>query len=466
MQTTNEIVSSDRPAHLTRPAAAEPHESLQQRELEVVREIAHAFLNATKPLEVYRLALARVTPLVGASFGSVFLRDATDPDLLKLVCAQNWPQSSARFLSQLRIRVGRGPTGRAVADHTPVAVEDIFADPSQREWWEPARELGFRAQIVLPLAVRDEVAGALSFYFEAPRVFTPEEMRLLHMVADQLAATAEKAHLIEHLQSANELLRKQNEELSVRIREAEEARRLKEEFLANVGHELRTPLTAILGYAYLIAQGHVGPVTAEQTEALQKIERAGTALLRLITDILELSDLKLGRTSIQEAREDAAELARLAAAAAGDPPEGVAFEIHAPEEEVAIRTDRAKVVKILENLISNAFKFTRQGRVTVTVRRQPGGPPTRWNAGWIEWVVEDTGIGIPAEQLASIFDEFRQVDGSSTRLYGGTGLGLALSRRLAHLLGGEIRVESRPGSGSTFVLSLPNNIPPAARPFD
>src|SRR5690606_4326653 len=107
-----------------------------------------------------------------------------------------------------------------------------------------------------------------------------------------------KAHLIEHLQSANELLRKQNEELSVRIREAEEARRLKEEFLANVGHELRTPLTAILGYAYLIAQGHVGPVTAEQTEALQKIERAGTALLRLITDILELSDLKLGRTSI------------------------------------------------------------------------------------------------------------------------------------------------------------------------
>ncbi len=458
-------MSSERTAHLTRPAAEESPESLQQRELEVVREIAHAFLTATRPLEVYRLALARVTPLVGASFSSIFLRDAPDPDLLKLVCAQNWPQSSARFLSQLRIRVGRGPTGRAVAERTPVAVEDIFADPSQREWWDPARELGFRAQIVLPLEVRDEVAGALSFYFDAPRVFTTEELRLLGMVADQLAATAEKAHLIEHLQAVNETLRAQNEELLTRIQEAEDARRLKNEFLANVGHELRTPLTAILGYAYLIAHGHTGPVTDEQTDALRKIERAGTALLRLITDILELADVKLGRTAVQEAREEATALARIAAAEAGDPPDGVAFDLHAPDGEITIRTDRAKVVKILENLISNAFKFTRQGRVDVTVRRQPGGAPTRWNAGWIEWVVEDTGIGIPAEQLASIFDEFRQVDGSSTRLYGGTGLGLALSRRLAHLLGGEIRVESRPGAGSTFVLSLPNNVPTAIRPL-
>src|SRR5690606_15355883 len=142
--------------------------------------------------------------------------------------------------------------------------------------------------------------------------------------------------------------------------EAEDARRLKNEFLANVGHELRTPLTAILGYAYLIAHGHTGPVTDEQTDALRKIERAGTALLRLITDILELADVKLGRTAVQEAREEATALARIAAAEAGDPPDGVAFDLHAPDGEITIRTDRAKVVKILENLISNAFKFTRQ----------------------------------------------------------------------------------------------------------
>ncbi|HEX7120266.1 MAG TPA: ATP-binding protein [Longimicrobiales bacterium] len=438
---------------------------MQQRELEVVREIAHAFLTATRPVEVYRLALARVTPLVGASFSSVFLRDAADPQLLKLVCAQNWPQSSARYLGQLRIRVGRGPTGRAVAERAPVAVEDIFADPLQREWWDPARELGFTAQIALPLEVRGEVAGALSFYFDAPHTFGEEKQRLLGVIADQLAATSEKAHLIEDLQSANERLRRKNAELTARVEEAEEAKRLKNEFLANMGHELRTPLTAILGYTYLIAQGHAGPVTDDQARALDRIERAGTALLRLITDILELSDLKLGRTPVHESSEEATALARTAAAEAGAAPDGVAFEIAAPDGEIPIRTDAAKVVKILENLITNAFKFTTAGRVTVTVRRQPGGPPTRWNAGWIEWVVQDTGIGIPAEELASIFDEFRQVDGSSTRLYGGTGLGLSLSRRLAHLLGGEIRVESRPGAGSTFVLGLPNNLPAApARP--
>ncbi len=453
------MVTSQRIARPDRSSAQESPESLQQRELEVVREIAHAFLTATRPVEVYRLALVRVTPLVGASFSSVFLRDAAEPQLLKLVCAQNWPQSAARYLGQLRIRVGRGPTGRAVAERSPVAIEDIFADPAQREWWDPARELGFRGQIALPLEVRGEIAGALSFYFDAPHSFGAEERRLLGVVADQLAATAEKAHLIEHLQSANERLRRQNEELSARVEEAEESRRLKNEFVANMGHELRTPLTAILGYAYLIAAGHAGPVTGEQADALGKIERAGTALLKLITDILELSNLKLGRTPVAESREEAVALARRAVSDAGAAPDGIVFDIVASDGEIPIRTDGAKVAKILENLITNAFKFTNAGHVTVTVRRQPGGPPTRWNAGWVEWLVQDTGIGIGAAELASIFDEFRQVDGSSTRLYGGTGLGLALSRRLAHLLGGEVRVESRPGEGSTFGLSLPNNVP-------
>src|SRR5690554_5909842 len=166
MPTTDRIVSPDRPAHPTQPAVAQTQESLQQRELEVVREIAHAFLTATRPLEVYRLALARVTPLVGASFGSVFLRDTADHDLLKLVCAQNWPQSSARFLGQLRIRVGRGPTGLAVLERRAIAAEDVFGDPALREWWEPARELGFTSLIALPLQVRGDTVGALSFYFE------------------------------------------------------------------------------------------------------------------------------------------------------------------------------------------------------------------------------------------------------------------------------------------------------------
>ena len=156
----------------------------RQRELHVTREIAQAFLEASHPLEVYRIALARVTPLVDASFSSVFMRDPDDPGLLKLECAQNWPQSSARFLSQMRIREGRGPTGRAVSERRPFAVVNLFDDPGLREWWEPARELGFTALVALPLETADGVIGALSFYFEAPHEFHDEELHLLQLLAD------------------------------------------------------------------------------------------------------------------------------------------------------------------------------------------------------------------------------------------------------------------------------------------
>lgn len=426
---------------------------MRQRELEIAREIAHAFLTATQPLEVYRLALARVTPLVQASFSSVFVRESTDGELLRLVCAQNWPQSSARYLSQLRIRVGRGPTGRAVADGESVAVEDIFADLALREWWEPARELGFVSMITLPLHGCGDTGGALSFYFDVPRKFEEEERRLLGLVADQLSATFEKAQLIDDLRAANERLLRKNAELGRRVEEAEQARRLKDEFLANVSHELRTPLTAILGYTFLVSEGHAGPVTEGQAEAMGKIENAATVLLRLINDLLDLSDLKLGRAHVALAAEEALALAQRAVERVEPTPEGVTFRILSESGRVGLRTDGEKVVKVLENLISNAFKFTREGEVTVTVRRADDPAPA--GEGAVEWVIEDTGIGIEADDLDSIFDEFRQVDGSSTRLYGGTGLGLALSRRLAHLLGGEILVQSQPERGSTFTFRLP-----------
>jgi signal transduction histidine kinase len=431
-------------------------EVLQQRELEIAREIAHAFLTATQPLEVYRLALARVTALVNASFSSVFLRDTADPELLRLVCAQNWPQSSARFLSQLRIRVGRGPTGRAVAERQAVTAEDVFADHSMRDWWDPARELGFISMVALPLEVQGEVAGALSFYFAEPHRFEVDEMRLLSLIAAQLAATAERAQMIENLQRANERLRRKNEELQRRIVEAEEAQRLKNEFLANMSHELRTPLTAVLGYNYLIAAGHAGPVTDAQASALAKTERAANILLKLMTDLLELSHLKLGRARITASSDEAVGLFERALTEVGPVPDGVTLRIETPDGRIPIVTDGIKVLKILENLLSNAFKFTPAGEVKVTIVREDS---RSWSgeSSRVRWLIQDTGIGIRAEDRSSIFDEFRQVDGSSTRLYGGTGLGLALSLRLAHLLNGEIMVESEPDQGSIFILDLPTD---------
>jgi signal transduction histidine kinase len=419
---------------------------LRGRELRVVGDIAHALLHASRPVEVYRLALERVTPLVGARFGSVFLRDPADPTLLKLECVHNWPQFAARFLSQMRIREGQGPTGRAVAERTAVVVEDLFSDPSHHEWWEPARELGFASLVSLPFADGGIVKGALTLYFGRPRGFTHDERRLLAVIADQLAVTASRAELLNELSNANERLRAHNGELALRAERSEELRRLKDELIANVSHELRTPLTTIIGYAQLLADGELGAMPELQSNALRRIESAGSSLLALITDLLDLSQLRTARVPMTTGRYDAAALARAASEETPVPHGRIRFELRSPEEPVRIDTDGEKVVRILKNLLSNAFKFTPEGAVSLEVAAR---------GSMVTWTVRDTGIGICDTQLDRIFDEFSQVDGSTTRLYGGAGLGLALSRRLAVLLGGDIRVESATGTGSTFVLSLP-----------
>jgi signal transduction histidine kinase len=428
-------------------------ETQRRYELEIIGEIAHAFLNATRPIEVYRLALERVTPLVRATFSSVFLRDPLDPSLLKLECACNWPQVWARYLGQVRIRLGRGPTGRAVAEGHAIEVEDVYADHTLRDWWEPSRELGFVSLTSLPLTTQAGVVGAISFYFATPHKFDDTERGVLRLIADQLAATAARAHLIEELRSANEALQLRNEQLASRVREEEQLRRSKDEFLANISHELRTPLTSILGYAHLLASSQLGEQNPKQAQAVMRVEAAGQQLLRLISDMLDLAQLKLGKSVLVAAQHDASTLTRLSAKEIGAPPEGVTAEIRG-SGPIPIVTDAEKVMRILKNLLTNAYKFTPRGQVTVetSARSESSGDV-------VEWVVRDTGIGIARENLEFIFDEFRQVDGTMTRPYGGTGLGLALSRRLARLLGGEILVESEPGRGSAFTLRLPPRPP-------
>jgi signal transduction histidine kinase len=434
-------------------STAAAHRTLRELELDVAREIAHALLRAGSPLEVYRLALARLTPLVRASFSSVFQRDPADPTLLKLSCAHNWPQSSARYLSQLRVRVGRGPTGRAVAEAAPFEVADVFADPALREWWDPARELGFVSLIALPLRADGEAMGALTFYFDAAHAFGDDERHLLMLIADQLAAASARAAVLEQERREMERLRTENELLRSRLGAGEESRRMKDEFLSNISHELRTPLTSILGYANLLAGGQTaGTLSDDQRNAVDRIEGSANVLLRLISDLLELSQIKLGRTMLNVVPDDAVLLTRRALEAAGDAPDNVEVVVEEAAERLPLMGDGDKMLKVLVNLISNAFKFTPRGTVTIGVRAiTEGGNPM------VEWTITDTGIGIPADEHESIFDEFRQVDGSSTRLYGGTGLGLALSRSLARLLGGYISVQSEAGKGSRFRLVVPQH---------
>jgi signal transduction histidine kinase len=440
------------------PAAAPlPAADTLLRELQAAREIAHAFQTAATPLEVYRLALERVSPLVGAAFACVFLRDGGAP-VLRLAASWNWPPTFAGFLGEVRVREGAGPTGVAVAENRVVEVPDVFAVPGLDDWWEVARELGFAASVSLPLLQGGRPEGALTFYFRQPGAPRSHDRHLLRLVADQLSATAEKAHLIDDLQRANALLRLQNVELEARYREAEEARRLRGELLANVSHELRTPLTAILGYTYLLRDAPA--LDPEQAAQVERIEAAGTQLLGLIEDLLDLTNLQLGRLAPQVETCDAVALLRAALDSVAPPPQ-LEVRVAAPDATVPVRTDGSQVLRILRNLLSNAYKFTPQGGVWVRVRMASGSPwsdeaqrtgsvPHR-----VVWEVEDTGIGIEECDLERIFDEFRQVDGSVTRRFGGVGIGLALSRQLARRLGGDVTVRSEPGAGSLFTLWLP-----------
>jgi signal transduction histidine kinase len=425
--------------------SARSSDYLRVRELELVREIATAFLRAPRAVEVYRLALHRLTPLVQASFASVFLRDPGDPDLLKLECVHNWPQASARYLSQLRVRVGLGPTGRAVAERRAIEVQDVLAEPATGEWSRPAAELGFRSMIALPLLAGDEAMGALSFYFAEHHDFRDDERHLLVLVAEQLAAMSQKAAQVDELREANLRLQRQNESLLLRAGDADEVRRLKDDFLANVSHELRTPLTSILGYAFLLAND--AAATPQQRSMLERIDASANTLLGRITEMLELAHVKLGREELTIADDDALRIARRAVECAGEPKAGVEFGIEPADGRIAIRTDGERAARILEKLLDNAFRFTRQGAVRIGVRESS-------QREWVEWEVRDTGPGLPAEALPGLFEEYRQLD-VSNRAEAGAGLGLALARCLAEQLGGEIRVASQPGVGSSFTLRLP-----------
>jgi len=415
------------------------------RELIAVREIVHAFLTADRPEEVFQFALDRVSPLVGATFACVYLVDGAS-ELMRLAAVHNWPERFTPFLGEMRVRLGFGPSGEAAAERRVIEVPDVMADPSLEDWAEVAHELGFRAIVALPLQTGEGVLGAVAFYFEQAGVITAETRSLLRMVADQMAATAQKARLIEDLRRANGALLETNAELERQYGALLDARRVKDEFLANISHELRTPLTAVMGYLALMDEGLAGPVTPEQRRTIAQVKVSSEHLLELIGDLLELTTLKRGGLEVVTATFDVRDPLHDAVASTRGRGERVALRVSEPEAATTMVSDRRKITKMLVALLSNAYKFTPSGEVRLSVEVVNGRAVYR---------VQDTGIGIPDDMQQLVFEEFRQVDGSSTRRYGGPGLGLSLARRLARLLGGEIFVQSALGEGSTFRVELP-----------
>src|SRR4051812_47006313 len=189
---------SSLPERLRTPPAVDPAD-FGTRELLALREIVHAFLNVERPEDVYRFALERVSPLVGATFACVYLIDDSS-ELMRLAATYNWPDRYAKFLDQMRVRLGAGPSGKAAAERRPIEVLDVFADPALDDWREVANELGFRSFVALPLTTAKSTVGAITFYFASPKsIGSTESRHLMRTVADQMAATAEKARMMEDL---------------------------------------------------------------------------------------------------------------------------------------------------------------------------------------------------------------------------------------------------------------------------
>ena len=305
---------------------------------------------------------------------------------------------------------------------------------------EFARSFGFNSLIAAPLMREDKVIGAIVTAHRDAVPFDSKQVALIKTFADQAVIAIQNASLFREIQEKS--------------RQLEIANKHKSEFLANMSHELRTPLNAIIGFTRIVMRRSQSSLEPKQYENLEKIHTSGQNLLALINAILDLSKVEAGRVEVRPAeialapvldqcmrtveplvKADAVALVR-------------EFDAELPQMYV----DEEKLRQIVINLLSNAAKFTSRGSIRVRARAANGS---------VDIAVADTGIGIPADKIDLIFEEFEQADASSTRVYGGTGLGLTIARRLARLMGGDIKAESMPGSGSTFTLTLPSRYEPA-----
>jgi signal transduction histidine kinase len=316
---------------------------------------------------------------------------------------------------------------------------------------------GLRAFAAAPLVWGDAVSGVLAVFRKSPRLTTPLERDLLSFLAAQAAAAVETVRLFASLERHRADLEALVRE---RTRQAEEALRVRSQFLANVSHELRTPVQAILGFADLLRQPDAERLTGRQAEFLENIGESARHLQDLIRNVLDLARLEAGRLGLaldsfpllDAVRESVRHLQGMARK------KGIRVELEAAPDVDRIEADLGKVRQILYNLLSNALKFTPEGgtvRVEVTARDLVAGGSDRW-ARYFEIRVEDTGIGIDARDLPRLFQPFVTLHGSAPAEAASSGLGLNLTKQLVELHGGTIWAESPgPGHGATFTVLLP-----------
>jgi signal transduction histidine kinase len=321
-----------------------------------------------------------------------------------------------------------------------VHIEDIMADQTAAEY--PLRVafsklVGARTFLAVPMLKEDELVGMIVIYRLQVRAFTDKQIELLQNFAAQAVIAIENARLLNEIEDKN--------------RKLQQASANKSQFVSSMSHELRTPLNAIIGLTEMMVANAARFGTEKAMEPLQRVNRAGTHLLGLINQVLDLSKIEAGKLELNPQTVQLAPLIDEVAGTARQLAEqnNNRLAVETPDDLGTLTVDPMRLRQILLNLLSNACKFTKEGKVTVKARRVADG------RDWIELAVADSGIGMTPEQQAKLFEEFSQADASTAQRFGGTGLGLAITRKLARIMGGDVTVESTPGQGSVFTVRLP-----------
>ena len=366
---------------------------------------------------------------------------------------------------------GQGGIGKALQTGQTQVHQDCGSNPLLAPWHEAAQARGFQSTASIPLVIEGKNWGVLALYAKEPNGFGSQEVDLLEDLADDigfgLQALSDHRQLELHQKHLEELVTQRtteidqlNVELRDKARDAESANRAKSAFLATMSHELRTPLSAVIGLSGLLAES---PLSRRQRDMTDKIQLSAKTLQALIVDILDFSKIEAGELRLAQAPYSLTAILRntatlLGVALAKKPIEAL-FDV-SPDVPDTLWGDAQHLQQILLNLTSNAVKFTDAGAIVVTVRCLSPNANQDSQQVDLRFTVRDTGLGIASEQLESIFNSFVQADTSISRMYGGSGLGLTISARLAALMGGQVTVESIVGQGSAFHLDVPLTLGP------